>query len=121
MKRLASILLTAAFLLASRGGATASPGLTGEWACFAEGVSVNWFQDIWFRSDDRYALGESRKPYGPGTYRIDSHHVIHFLSGGDHDFLGLYKNNAIYLKLRTDSGPFEKRGFNVTFKCGRGH
>ncbi|HUY40570.1 MAG TPA: hypothetical protein VMV82_03275 [Candidatus Dormibacteraeota bacterium] len=117
--RFAVLLGIAASGLFVKAPATAAPVLSGQWTCLAYGAQVNWFQNILFHPDGTYALGDARKPYAPGRYSIDSRNIVHFLGGGDDEFLGLYKGGAVYLKSRTDSGPFEKRGFNVTFKCGR--
>lgn len=120
MKRLLAILITSALAVGLNVDAAAAPNLSGHWTCLSYGASVRWFQDIVFRGSGRYALGDYSKPYDPGAYRIDGTNVIHFHSGGDKDFLGLYKGGAIYLKFRSDTGPFEKRGFgSLTFKCGR--
>ena len=117
--RLAMLLGIVASSLFAKRPAAAAPALSGQWTCLAYGVQVNWFQNILFHPNGTYALGDAHKPYAPGRYSIDSHNIVHFLSGGDDLFLGLYKDRAVYLKSKTDSGPFEKRGFNVTFKCGR--
>lgn len=114
------LLVAGALLVASAARASAAPNLRGQWTCLSYGASVRWFQDIWFKGPGTYTLGDSRKPYDPGAYYADAHNVLHFVSGGDKDFLGLYKGGAIYLKFRSDNGPFEKRGYgNLTFKCGR--
>ncbi len=119
MKRLASVLFAACVAVGTAISADAAPNLSGEWTCLSYGASINWFQDLWFKGPGRYALGDSKKPYDAGTYRIGSNNVIDFRSGGDTDFLGLYKGGAIYLKFKSDKGAFEKRGFDLTFKCGR--
>ena len=119
MKRCAVAVFATFMWAGSTIPAHAAPNLRGEWTCLTYGVSINWFQNLWFKGPGAYALGESRKPYDAGTYRIDGRNVIDFLSGGDKDFLGKYKGGAIYLKFKSDKGPFEKRGFDLTFKCGR--
>ena len=108
--------LAIAFALPSR---AAAASLSGEYTCLTYGASINWFQNLVFWPNGHYALGTTQKPYGQGQYTLDSRHIVHFLSGGDDKFLGLLQNGNIYLKFKTDNGPFIKRGFDLTFKCGR--
>lgn len=104
--------------------AQAASSLSGHWVCDSYGISVNWFQDIVFYPNGRYALGYPGKTFSPGTYSMAGSGVITFHSGGNSDFLGLYKPgsryHSIYLKGKKDRGPFEKRGYGtITFRCDR--
>ncbi len=78
--------LALALALPSR---AASGSLSGEYTCLTYGARINWFQNLVFWPNCNYALGTARKPYDQGRYMMDSRHIVHFLSGGDDQFLGL--------------------------------
>ncbi|MHB8148332.1 MAG: hypothetical protein ACYDGM_13880 [Vulcanimicrobiaceae bacterium] len=121
MKRLTLCALSAVMLYAVSAvtPAFASTGLPGEYTCLTYGASIRWFQNLVFHPDGAYSLGSTAKPYDAGRYTMGSNNIVHFLSGGDANFLGLYKGGNVFLKFKTDKGPFEKKGFDLTFKCGR--
>ena len=98
--------------------AAAARTLSGAYTCLTYGASIHWFQNIVFHPNGSYALGSTSKPYDPGRYSVDGGNIVHFLTGGDKDFLGLAKGTDVYLKFKNDKGPFEKKGFDLTFKCG---